>query len=153
MTFGQPSTVPVLLSSDPMSEIVCNGCGACCNPVTLPMTQLEAAKNSSISPDEKFWITQILVPITRSDAKERAPHLFSHGKRVVDDKGRPVPIHYYVCGWYDEETKLCTNHEGRPDTCRGYPWYGDAPKSNAALPPTCSFREDIGQPVALIPKP
>jgi uncharacterized cysteine cluster protein YcgN (CxxCxxCC family) len=56
-----------------------------------------------------------------------------------------------ACDNYDEETRRCTDYENRPDICRRYPWFNGVPVPGAQLPPTCSFRADIGLPVEDVP--
>jgi Fe-S-cluster containining protein len=49
---------------------------------------------------------------------------------------------YYTCDAFDPVTRLCTAHNERPDTCRGYPWY-DAGTATHELPSRCSFWHDV----------
>lgn len=128
-----------------MAETVCNGCGGCCHPVTLPFTQMEAAQARNLDPRERHWILHELTPMSRREAKALAPWAFNtliYGGSLNNS----LPF-YYRCMWYDTESRRCTNYEGRPDCCRDYPWSGQPPNRNAALPPACSFNEDIGRTV------
>lgn len=129
----------------------CNGCGSCCDPVSLPFTQDEARRNTRIEPRTRKWLLEELTPMPRREAREKEPWLFTtniHGRFLEDS----LPF-YYRCKWFDEETRACTNYDDRPEPCRDYPWGDGPPKPNAALAPSCSFREDIGQPVILRTKP
>jgi Fe-S-cluster containining protein len=77
------------------------------------------------------------------------------GKRHRDVvTGQLSETFYFRCRHFDRETRRCTDYENRPAMCRDYPWYGGEPQEAAALPPTCSFRADIGEvPVAITRKP
>lgn len=127
---------------------VCNGCGSCCHPVVLPFTKAEAAA-SDIPADIKWWVAEILTPMSPKEAKRLEPHLFARPHLSLDiDRMTPF---FYRCGWFDEEERVCTNYEGRPEGCRTFPWKTGRPKPGANLPPSCSFNADIGQPVVLGP--
>lgn len=131
----------------------CNGCGACCHPFQMVFSptdidQLERA--GRLDPDELAFYRQHLTPMRRRD-----------GRRMVKDWAGPFSVfvdqdtqqlvtvwqHYYRCDRYDVETRRCGDYEHRPDVCRGFPWYGDPPDRDKSLPPTCSYRADVGLPV------
>lgn len=65
--------------------------------------------------------------------------------------GEATLPYFYRCRWFDRDTRTCTNYDDRPPGCRDYPWgaTGGVPDPRAALPPSCSFRADIGLPVYL----
>lgn len=74
--------------------------------------------------------------------------------RMQREGDRLVPSFYFRCRHFDPDTRRCTDYDNRPAMCRDYPWYGGAVNFSAALPPTCSFRADIGEvPVAITPRP
>jgi Fe-S-cluster containining protein len=122
----------------------CNGCGSCCAPVTLPFTQDEARKAKHLDPYIRWWVLNVLEPMPAREAKAKEPFIFErpHVSARMDE----ILIFTYRCRWFDEERRVCGNYEARPPGCRTYPWKGQ-PDPQAALPPTCSFRADIGQPV------
>lgn len=86
--------------------------------------------------------------MSRREALAKAPHM--RGVELVDQDGQPVlyPF-FYSCPSFDLETRRCTDYDNRPPVCRGYPWYDRGPSLATSLPPECSYREDIGQPVEM----
>lgn len=126
----------------------CNGCGGCCDPVVLPFTQQQVkfASKFDIDDEDRRFVLEDLTPMRPKLALEKRPEM--RGRPLVDAAGDLMLLpHFYTCKHFDEETRACTNYEGRPPVCRGYPWYDSGPKHGAALPPACSFNADIGQPV------
>ncbi len=124
------------------------GCGACCDPVQIPWTQAEAV-TLPIDPRDRFWMLEMLTPMSRREAKAKMPHLFD-GRPVVDANKRPVFPMFYSCRAFDPETRLCTAHELRPPICSGFPWYDEAPKRNATIPPQCEFNRDVGREPVMV---
>lgn len=135
----------------------CNGCGCCCDPVTLPYNQQELRLGQTpydVTEDERRWVLDDLVPMSRRVAKTKAPWYF--GQAVMGANPGEDMAFFYSCRNFDAETRQCRIYDDRPFACRHYPWYGGDPQPGAALPHPCSFREDIGQtvvPLELIPKP
>jgi Fe-S-cluster containining protein len=128
----------------------CNGCGSCCDPVTIPYTKLDAATDYTLDDRTRRWVLDDLTPMSRRDVLDREPWLLDKSTRLsaaVDGGDLFVP-YFYSCRWFDETERRCTNWDDRPAPCRMYPWL-DEPQPTAALPPTCSFRADIGQPVEI----
>ncbi len=126
-------------------------CGACCDPVTLPYTLLEAMSHPQIPVDQRTWAARSLIPMSPREAFAIAPWL--RGK-LQRDGDRLVSAFYFRCRHFDRETRRCTDYENRPAMCRDYPHYGGQVPLGASLPPTCSFRADIGEvPVAITPRP
>lgn len=133
-----------------MTTTECNGCGACCDPfmtVYSPNDLLLHARH--FDPDELRFMVEHLSPIRRADGRRMVAH-WSSGWSEMILEGTPtlLPAWYYRCDRFDVETRRCTDYENRPDVCRDYPWYGDPPDPNKALPPTCSYLADVGRPVA-----
>lgn len=115
----------------------------------LPFTKEEAAK-SSLDPYVKWWVETVLTPMSPKEAKRLEPHLFARPHISLDpDLIQPF---FYRCAWFDDQERVCTNYEGRPEGCRKFPWKTGRPVPGAHLPPTCSFNQDIGVPVALTRK-
>lgn len=136
----------------------CNGCGACCEVVPLSYTQSEAqglALRGEVSWEEARWVVEDLVPISRRVVKESQPFYLQQNVIPPPDLlfAGEVGIlpYFYTCTKWDPETRLCTDYENRPPPCRKYPWYDEGPNPAKALPPTCSYREDVGLPVELGP--
>ena len=129
------------------------GCGACCSPVGLGYSQLELYnKPSRVNDDDYDFIMDHLTQITRKQALELNPWLKSARLYQLDINNElTMTSTYYVCDFFDTETRLCMNHENRPPLCRAYPWAGGAPNPELQLPPTCSFRADVGREVTAVP--
>lgn len=131
-----------------MSE--CNGCGTCCDPFQMAYGPADIiALGLRLDAHERAFYLEHLTPIKRGDGRRMVAHwsggwseLYFGGAATV------VPSFFYQCDRYDAVAKRCTDYENRPDVCRGYPWYGEAPDPNKALPPTCSYLADVGKPVA-----
>lgn len=124
--------------------------------MVLSLSQPEFAQTVGIPPAIRNWILHDLTPMPRREAKVKAPWNFAQSVtafRVIDS----MPW-YYSCRHFDAETRLCGAFEDRPKPCRDYPWAGGKPTPTTVLPPTCSFRADIGKevlpvPVRLVRKP
>jgi Fe-S-cluster containining protein len=134
----------------------CNGCGACCRPVSLPFTPFEVyAHPERFHPEDWRFILEDLDVITRREAFEIHPWLKDAGLLQSDINGELSAIStYYLCRWHDVETGRCTNHENRPPLCREYPWATPTPREKdfqLQLPPTCAYREDLGKSVEPVP--
>lgn len=129
----------------------CNGCGACCDPVVLPVSQLDVARDPRLMGDEDAqFVLEVLRPIRRRDGLAKASYL-SAGVTVLGAPGTPestvlVWSMFYECPRFDPETRRCTDWENRPPLCRGYPWYDAPPDQAKALPTECSYRADLGAP-------
>lgn len=130
----------------------CNGCGACCDPVVTVISPQHLADGSAdqvVGEEEAEWMRIHLTPIR--PRREGLKLIASWSKGVTyftpGDQFVPVLSWFYRCDLYDPETRRCTDFENRPPMCRGYPWFDDPPDKRKNLPPTCSFREDIGLPV------
>jgi Fe-S-cluster containining protein len=136
----------------------CNCCGSCCSPVVLPFAKFEASRAKNLDPVTRRWILEDLTPMGPKEAKARGEGwIFDQRKRVgsLTHTGETI-LFLYSCRHFDEETRLCTNHDNRPPGCRGYPWKHGVPDPTAALPPTCSYNADVDRevaPVRFIRKP
>lgn len=123
---------------------ICNGCGQCCNPVMLPYTHIRAITDQRIPEEGRRWARDALVPMTHREAFARQPWM--RGRVLRDQFGQfLIYPNFFRCLRYDAEAKRCSDYDNRPSTCRGYPWYGEAPRPDAALPPDCSYKEDLIQ--------
>jgi Fe-S-cluster containining protein len=128
----------------------CSSCGGCCSPVSLAWTQDDVRRMMPFQIDDRTrrWVLEELHPLTRREAVAATPWL--DGKQTYAVKGgrlvmtRPT---YYRCDNYDPGTRQCTAYDDRPGVCRDHPTYGQPVNPGASLPPGCSYRADIGQPV------
>lgn len=131
----------------------CNGCGACCDPVVLPMTRSEILGEITAEPEVRRWARDVLVPMSPREALALEPHLGRISIGIDPYTGQlGSEVFYYRCGWFDRETRTCTHYDERPSPCRDYPWgnpIGPTPMANLA--PWCGYRADVGQSVTIRP--
>jgi Fe-S-cluster containining protein len=130
----------------------CNGCGACCDPVVSVVSPLMLQRQTAdeiIGADEADWMRVHLTPIRprRAGLDKVSGWMKGVSQFQQPATGQMVLMlsWFYSCDLYDVESKRCTDWDNRPNQCRGYPWYGQPPEANKALPPPCEFRRDIGQ--------
>lgn len=133
----------------------CNGCGACCSPVALAFTQddIRRALPAQIDPANRAWVLNDLTPITRREGIRRTgmnggitTAVVGHGRST---EAVLTLTFFYECRHYDDASRTCRAYDQRPPMCADYPWYGMPPEPGKFLPPECSFRADIGQPVTI----
>jgi Fe-S-cluster containining protein len=130
----------------------CNGCGACCDPVATMVSPRHLADGSAdrvVGAEEASWMRTHLTPILPRREGRRLVASWSDGTTWFAPGGDLIPMlsWFYRCDLYDTETRRCLDFDHRPTMCRGYPWFDDAPDQRKNLPPTCSYRADIGLPV------
>lgn len=140
------------------------GCGQCCRVLALPYSRADAAAHPTLSARDKRWYAEELVPVTWRVAKALAPWLEPPGASFPISAGQFLGRYrsHYTCSNYDADTATCRVWASRPDTCRGFPYFGRTGLGTMNLPPSCSFRKDRGevpdpveqwQPVAIKEKP
>lgn len=137
----------------------CNGCGRCCDPVVLHASQLQVGlsfptDDAETEANREFILTH-LHPMNRREGLRLADYLTA-GVTVMGLPGTPgsevfVWSMFYSCDFYDRDTKQCGAYDRRPPMCSGYPWYGEPPDPRKAIPPECSYLEDI--PVTMRRRP
>lgn len=144
----------------------CNGCGGCCDPVVsaiAPIYLQDGTATQLVGRAEANWMRSHLTPMRRADGLKLVPWM--RGGGWTDIQGQrdnvtgklhlcePVllPSFFYRCDLFDTGTRRCSDHANRPNMCRGYPWFGEAPDPTKSVPPTCSYLADVGLPVAEIP--
>ncbi len=123
----------------------CNGCGACCRVLTLDQSPEEIQGIAAITrvlgiPSDHVFAAEHWRPLTRAEAMERNPYYTSR---------LPAGAHLYTCDRLGADGR-CLAYEDRPLVCRGYPWYGEAPRSMALADLDCGYHIDV---VAPSPKP
>lgn len=123
-------------------------CGQCCDPVMLPYSRMEAIFDPSIPLEERQWADRCLTAMPVKEAHLKAPWLI--GRLLADRFGNPSSPFFFRCSNFDPATRQCTDYDNRPGMCRGYPWYGGQPRTDAALPPDCSYQADL---IQIGPKP
>lgn len=132
----------------------CNECGACCDPVVSPVSPQQLTNgvvDEVFGPQQARWMRDHLTPIRPRREGLAKVRDWNSGMTEWLLRGEPVILlsWFYRCDLFDEDTRRCIDWDHRPAMCRGYPWYDDGPDERKALPPTCSYREDIGQPVEI----
>lgn len=107
-----------------MSE---NGCtGLCCAAFHIPYTITDLRRG--VDPktgnllNQAEQIAAMVIPLTPKQARERYVEFGGD----LDDASFPWSSrgHHFTCRRWDEDTRLCTIYEDRPEMCRGYP-YGE----------------------------
>lgn len=128
-----------------MTECIA-GCAHCCNPVVLPVTQLEIAQTLPTTRDEaadRRFILEDLTPIPFKVGMQQSPHLQGRTLASTAD-GDQVHPNFFSCRHFDTATRLCMNYENRPPVCREFPRYGrPAVSPKMALPFECAFNDDV----------
>lgn len=130
----------------------CNGCGSCCDPVTLSVSQDDVRRllPYQVGARTRQWVLEELRPLSRREGLERAPWLKGRQTMQIGPDGKPdfTPSHFYECTNLDPVTRQCNRYDDRPPVCRNFPHDGQARiNPGATLAPWCSFRADIGQEV------
>lgn len=95
--------------------------GDCCVAFKVPFTLQELTEGNVEDNDveEAMVMAEMLDPITVEEANWRQEELV---------KGNPTEFteadegHLFMCKKWDEETRLCTDYENRPDMCRDFPY-------------------------------
>ncbi len=115
----------------------CNQCGACCRVLTLAQSPEEVQATAAVTsvlgiPSDAVFAAKHWHPLTRAEAMRRNPSYTSQ---------LPMGAHLYWCDRLGEDGR-CLAYNERPLVCRGYPWYGQAPRSMALPDPDCSYAID-----------
>jgi Fe-S-cluster containining protein len=124
-------------SSIPLAG-ACNGCGACCRVIVLAQAPDEVARMAALTrvlgiPSDHVFVAEHWRPLTRDEAMQRNPFYTSR---------LPADAHLYTCDRLGDDGR-CTAYEERPLVCRGYPWYGDAPRDVPLADADCGYAVDI----------
>lgn len=70
---------------------------------------------------DDLMIADMLVPLSEEEARERCV-TFGINPEYVDKCADMGLEQLYTCKNWDEETKLCTKYDARPDMCATYPY-------------------------------
>jgi Fe-S-cluster containining protein len=142
----------------------CSRCGDCCEDIWFANNKrrLREIIAEGDPRDDAVWESWLDVWETEGtsrenqdpkrpgfvDVYESAAFIVKHWHGGVRAKGGAT--NHWTCDAFDPETRLCTAHDERPHTCRGFPWYGKDPTfevAKRALPTRCSFWADVPTPV------
>lgn len=130
----------------------CNGCGSCCDPVWLPYSQADA-RHYDMHPESKRWTLEDLEPMSDVEVKAKEPDFYQRLHELWRNK-LIEGLFFYRCRNFEPFSRTCRIYDSRPPVCARYPWLLGFPVSGSPLPPTCSYRADIGETVVEIrPKP
>jgi Fe-S-cluster containining protein len=116
----------------------CNGCGACCRVIFLEQSPDEVQRMAALTrvlgiPSDHAFVAEHWRPLTRDEAMQRNPFYTS---RLAPD------AHLYTCDRLGDDG-ACMAYDERPFVCRGYPWYGQAPRPMALADEECGYRVDL----------
>ena len=84
-------------------------------------------------PSDHIFAADHWRPLTRAEAMERNPFYTSR---------LPPDAHLYTCDRLGDDGR-CLAYEDRPLVCRGYPWYGGAPRDMPLADPECGYLVDV----------
>jgi Fe-S-cluster containining protein len=84
-------------------------------------------------PSDHAFAAEHWRPLTRTEAMERNPFYTSR---------LPSSAYLYACDRLGPDGR-CTAYDERPLVCRGYPWYGQPPRTMALADEECGYRVDI----------
>lgn len=108
----------------------CNGCGVCCLHMGYPAYMLprEPASEEQIASDEKLqqlltagWTRDELLSGHAGESywHQMPDDLKQQWKDFVENYRRDGELDG-PCFWFDMDTRLCRNHEHRPQVCRDF---------------------------------
>jgi Fe-S-cluster containining protein len=90
--------------------------GHCCVAFYLPTPHDRVAEMADEMKDGEM-IADMVIPLTLSEANERLERFGAGREYEPASEG-----HVYTCRHFDDETRLCTIYEQRPEMCRDYPY-------------------------------
>lgn len=116
---------------------MCNQCGACCRVLTLQQSPDEVQATAAIVsllgiPSDAVFAAKHWHPLTRAEAMQRNPFY---------TRQLPPDAHLYRCDQLGTDGR-CQAYAERPLVCRGYPWYGEAPRLMELPDPDCGYSID-----------
>lgn len=95
--------------------------GDCCVAFKVPFTLQELAEGNVEDNDveEAMVMAEMLEPLTVDEANQRQKSLVVGNPTNFTDADED---RLFMCKKWDEETRLCTDYENRPDMCRDFPY-------------------------------
>jgi Fe-S-cluster containining protein len=90
--------------------------GHCCVAFYLP-TPHDRVEDMREGMRDGEVISEMVIPLSVSEANERLERFGSDREYAPDAEG-----YVYTCRHFDDETRLCTIYEQRPEMCRDYPY-------------------------------
>jgi Fe-S-cluster containining protein len=93
--------------------------GHCCVAFYLP-TSHDRVEEMREGMRDGGVIAEMVIPLSLSEANERLERFGSDREYGPESEG-----HVYTCRHFDDETRLCTIYEQRPEMCRDFPYAED----------------------------
>ena len=91
--------------------------GKCCAVFYFPYEE-EDFKTRALHVKDGAYIVDMLIPLSAKESAERLERFGITGNfDPVKNEG-----HHFTCRHWDEDTRLCTDYENRPEMCRDYPY-------------------------------
>ena len=115
----------------------CKQCGACCRVLTLEQSPETVRATAAIAgvlgiPSDAVFAAKHWHPLMREEALQRNSFYTS---RLAPD------AHLYCCDRLGDDGR-CQVYDERPLVCRGYPWYGQPPRTMPLPHPDCGYAVD-----------
>jgi Fe-S-cluster containining protein len=102
--------------------------GKCCAVFNYPTTpdklRLRSEGREGFWPDQDRFLADMLVSLTPDEAEERALRFEITPPSGFNLASWAEQGLLYTCRHWDEESRLCTVYEDRPQMCREYPYAG-----------------------------
>lgn len=137
----------------------CARCGECCERFSLKASYEEIMADVAQAPPpgyaeraperEALWRKRDERLAGLKDVVFKQAHwhpILENGQQASVVAANGETRYGFTCDAWDNQTKLCSAHETRPQTCRGFPWYGGEPNPSTAeirLRGHCSYWHDI----------
>lgn len=117
---------------------LCTACGACCRVITIDRSPEEVRAMATLTrvlgiPSDLQFVAEHWRPLTRAEAMERNPY---YTRQLSQN------AYLYTCDQLGSDGR-CTSYETRPLVCRGYPWYGAAPRPMPLADPDCGYHVEL----------
>lgn len=90
--------------------------GHCCVAFYLP-TSHDRVEDIREEVRDGEVIADMVIPLSLSEANERLERFGADREYTSESEG-----HVYTCRHFDDETRLCTIYERRPEMCRDFPY-------------------------------
>lgn len=100
--------------------------GRCCSVFNYSATPEQLRQRSEgregFWPDQDRFLADMLIELTPDEALARAERFEVEPPAGLDLREWCEGYKAYTCRHWDEETRLCTVYEDRPQMCRDYPY-------------------------------
>ena len=95
--------------------------GSCCAVFYISKTAEEMKADADTIMDGAY-IADMLIPLSGEETRDRVRRFGVGGSEsnLAEDE---YEGHRFTCRHWDEDTRLCTDYENRPEMCRDYPYH------------------------------